>query len=138
MGSYLFVQVSLIFWVADLRRLHLASRRIEAKIRAESPNVKRVHIQYDPRVKSILRYAVALQKAGERLVEHLEETPCLALANIHLQEIIDNLYHGLAMGKAPRRGPIPACVCVMPDIVITPGEPAGKGARICLCRGRSG
>lgn len=52
-GSYLFVQASLIFRVADLKRLHLASWRIEAKIRAEFPNVDSV--------KNILRYAAALQ-----------------------------------------------------------------------------
>lgn len=70
----------------------------------------------------------------ERLGKHLGKTPYLALVNIHLQEmklskqkITANLYHDLAMGKAPSCGPITACVCVMPDIVITRDNLERKG-----------
>ena len=48
-GRYLFVQANLIFRITDLKRAHLASERIESKIRRELPHVDRVLIHYEPR-----------------------------------------------------------------------------------------
>ncbi|MCX6674524.1 MAG: cation diffusion facilitator family transporter [Methanothrix sp.] len=105
-GRYIFVQANLIFRVTDLDRAHLASERIEAKIRKELPHVDRVLIHYEPQAQKSLRYAAPLQDAQGTLGEHFGESPYFALVEIDLQEmklakqeIVANPYKDLAKGK---------------------------------------
>jgi len=63
-GRYLFIEASVTLRITDLKRAHLASQRIEEKIRNEITNVDRVIIHYEPLIKSQLRYAVPLAGLG--------------------------------------------------------------------------
>ncbi|MGV8174245.1 MAG: cation diffusion facilitator family transporter [Methanothrix sp.] len=131
-GRYLFVQASLILRVTDLKRAHLASERIEARIREELPNVDRVLIHYEPKVKSMLRYAVPLANARGSLGEHFGESPYFALVEMDLaemrlskQEIIANPYQDLAKGKGIKVAQF--LLDYKPDVVITRESLTGKG-----------
>ncbi|MCU0637621.1 MAG: cation diffusion facilitator family transporter [Methanothrix sp.] len=131
-GRYLFVQANLVFRVTDLKRAHLASERIEARIREELPHVDRVLIHYEPKVKSMLRYAVPLADARENVGEHFGESPYFALVEMDLQEmrlskqeIIANPHQDLTKGKGIKVAQF--LLAYKPDVVITRESLTGKG-----------
>ena len=131
-GRYLFVQASLLFRVSDLRRAHMAGRRIEAEIKKEISQVDRVTINYQPIQRSILRYAIALQDARGALSWHFGESPYFALVDINLQrkdirrqEIVANPYNNLAKGKGLKVSRF--LLAFKPDVVICKESLAGKG-----------
>ncbi|HUS74505.1 MAG TPA: cation diffusion facilitator family transporter [Methanothrix sp.] len=131
-GRYLFVEASLIFRVTDLKRAHLASQRIEAKIRRELPNVDRVLIRYEPQVQTSLRYAVALQDARGTLGEHFGESLYFAMVEIDLQEmklnkqeIVANPYKDMAKGKGLKVAKF--LLTYKPDVIFVKESLIGKG-----------
>ena len=131
-GRYLFVQASLQFRVLDLRRAHMAGRRIEAEIKKEMPQVDRVTIHYHPIQRSSLRYAIALQDTRGTLSGHFGESPYFALVDIDLQrkdirrqEIVANPYSNLAKGKGLKVSRF--LLAFKPDVVICKESLAGKG-----------
>jgi cation diffusion facilitator family transporter len=131
-GRYLFVEANLIFRVTDLKRAHLASQRIEAKIRRELPNVDRVLIRYEPQVQTSLRYAAALQDARGTLGEHFGESLYFALVEIDLkemklnkQEIVANPYKDMAKGKGLKVAQF--LLTYKPDIIFVKESLIGKG-----------
>ena len=131
-GRYLFVQASLQFRVLDLRRAHMAGRRIEAEIKKELPQVDRVTIHYQPIQRSSLRYAIALQDARGTLSGHFGESPYFALVDIDLkrkdirrQEIVANPYSNLAKGKGLKVSRF--LLAFKPDLIICKESLAGKG-----------
>jgi predicted Fe-Mo cluster-binding NifX family protein len=118
--------------VTDLKRAHLASERIEANIRQELPHVDRVLIHYEPKVKSMLRYAVPLGDARGNVGEHFGESPYFALVEINLQEmrlskqdIMANPHKDLAKGKGIKVAQF--LLTYKPDVVITRESLKGKG-----------
>jgi cation diffusion facilitator family transporter len=125
-GRYLFVQANVIFRITDLKRAHLASERIEAKIRKELPHVDRVLIHYEPQARTSLRYAVALQDA------RFGESPYFALVEIDLQEmklnkqeIVANPYKDLAKGKGLKVAQF--LLTYKPDVILCKESLSGKG-----------
>ena len=131
-GRYLFVQASLQFRVLDLRRAHMAGRRIEAEIKKELPQVDRVTIHYQPIQRSSLRYAIALQDARGTLSGHFGESPYFALVDIDLQrkdirrqEMVANPYSNLAKGKGLKVSRF--LLAFKPDLIICKESLAGKG-----------
>ncbi|HNX39049.1 MAG TPA: cation diffusion facilitator family transporter [Methanothrix sp.] len=131
-GRYLFVQANLLFRVSDLKRAHLAGRRIEAEIKKELPQVDRVTIHYQPIQRSILRYAIALSDSGGGLSDHFGESPYFALVDIDLQmkgvgrrEVVANPYRDLAKGKGLKVARF--LLAYKPDIIICKESLAGKG-----------
>ena len=131
-GRYLFVQANVIFRIADLKRAHLASQRIEAEIRKEFPHVDRVLIHYEPRKQRSLRYAAALQDAQGTLGEHFGESPYFAIVEIDLQEmklakqeIIANPHRDLAKGKGLKIARF--LLTYKPDAIFCRENLSGKG-----------
>jgi cation diffusion facilitator family transporter len=131
-GRYLFVQANLLFRVSDLKRAHLAGRRIEAEIKKELPQVDRVTIHYQPIQRSILRYAIALRDSWGGLSDHFGESPYFALVDIDLQmkavsrqEIVANPYRDLAKGKGLKVARL--LLTYKPDMIICKESLAGKG-----------
>jgi predicted Fe-Mo cluster-binding NifX family protein len=131
-GRYLFVQANLVLRVTDLKSAYLTSERIEARIREELPNVDRVLIHYEPKVKRMLRYAVPLADGRGCVGEHFGESPYFAFVEIDLremrlskQEIIANPHQDLAKGKGIKVAQF--LLTYKPDVVITRESLAGKG-----------
>ena len=131
-GRYIFVQANLIFRITDLERAHLASERIEAKIRKELPHVDRVLIHYEPQARTSLRYAAPLQDARGTIGEHFGESPYFALVEIDLQEmklakqeIVANPFQDLAKGKGLKVAKF--LLTYKPDIILCKESLCGKG-----------
>jgi cation diffusion facilitator family transporter len=131
-GRYIFVQANIIFRITDLERAHLASERIEAKIREELPHVDRVLIHYEPQARASLRYAAPLQDASGTLGEHFGESPYFALVEIGLQEmklnkqeIVANPHKDLAKGKGLKVAKF--LLTYKPDVILSKESLAGKG-----------
>jgi cation diffusion facilitator family transporter len=131
-GRYLFLEASVTLRITDLKRAHLASQRIEEKIRNEIPNVDRVIIHYEPLSKSQLRYAVPLAGLGGKVGQHFGESPYFALIDIDLkqrrlqgQEVIVNPHKDLPKGKGLKVAKF--LLSYKPDVVLTKESLAGKG-----------
>lgn len=131
-GRYLFVEASLTFRVADLKRAHLAAQRIEAKIRQEVPGVDRVLIHYEPQAKTSMIYAVPLKDYKGTVGEHFGESPYFALLQIDLQkmglqrqEIVANPYKDLPKGKGLKVAEF--LLNYKPDVVLAKEDLARKG-----------
>ncbi len=131
-GRYIFVQANLIFRITDLKRAHLASERIEAKIRKELPHVDLVLIHYEPQVRASLRYAAPLQDASGTIGEHFGESPYFALVEIGLQEmklnkqeIVANPFRDLAKGKGLKVAKF--LLTYKPDVILSKESLSGKG-----------
>ena len=131
-GRYLFVQANLILRITDLKRAHLASERIESRIRRELPHVDRMLIHYEPSMQTRLRYASPLQDAQGTLGEHFGESPYFALVEIDLQEmklvkqeIVANPYKDLAKGKGLKVANF--LLAYKPDVILSKESLAGKG-----------
>jgi len=131
-GRYLFIEASVTLRITDLKRAHLASQRIEEKIRNEIPNVDRVIIHYEPLIKSQLRYAIPLAGLGGKVGKHFGESPYFALIDIDLkqrrlqgQEVIVNPHEDLPKGKGLKVAEF--LLSFKPDVVLTKESLAGKG-----------
>ncbi|MHB8118252.1 MAG: cation diffusion facilitator family transporter [Methanothrix sp.] len=131
-GRYLFVQANLILRITDLKRAHLASERIESRIRRELPHVDRMLIHYEPSMQSSLRYASPLQDVQGTLGEHFGESPYFALVEIDLQEmklakqeIVANPYKDLAKGKGLKVAQF--LLTYKPDVILCKESLSGKG-----------
>lgn len=131
-GRYLFVEASVVLRITDLRKAHLISEHIEAKIRKAVPNVERVLIHYEPRTKTVLRYAVPLAGTGGEVSKHFGESPYFALLDIdsksktlQRQETVANPHKDLPKGKGLK---VAAFLLVhKPDVIITKEVLVGKG-----------
>jgi len=131
-GRYLFVQANLTLRVADLKRAHLASERIESRIRKEIPQVDRVQIHYEPIVESRRRYAAPLADMGGRLSRHFGESSYFALVEMDFeemklvrQEIIANPHKDLSKGKGLKVAQF--LLGFKPDVVFSIEGLEGKG-----------
>ena len=131
-GRYLFVQANLTLRVADLKRAHLASERIESRIRKEIPQVDRVQIHYEPIVESRRRYAAPLADMRGTLSKHFGESPYFALVEmdfeemkLHRQEIVANPHKDLSKGKGLKVAQF--LLGFKPDVVFSRESLEGKG-----------
>lgn len=131
-GRYLFVQASLTLRVADLKRAHQVSERIESGIKREIPQVDRVQIHYEPIVESRRRYAAPLADMRGTLSKHFGESPYFALVEIDFeemrllrQEIVANPYKDLIKGKGLKVAQF--LLGFKPDVVFSSERLEGKG-----------
>jgi len=131
-GRYLFVQASLTLRVADLRRAHQVSERIESRIKREIPQVDRVQIHYEPIVESRRRYAAPLADMRGTLSKHFGESPYFALVEIDFeemrllrQEIVANPHKDLIKGKGLKVAQF--LLGFKPDVVFSSERLEGKG-----------
>jgi len=131
-GRYLFVQANLTLRVADLKRAHLASERIESRIRKEIPQVDRVQIHYEPIVESRRRYAAPLADMRGTLSKHFGESAYFALVEMDFeemkllrQEIVANPHKDLSKGKGLKVAQF--LLGFKPDVVFSRESLEGKG-----------
>jgi predicted Fe-Mo cluster-binding NifX family protein len=81
-GRYRFIESEITLRTRDLEIAHLASDRLETRIRAAVPNVDRVLIHYDPALRTHLRCGVPLESPAGRVSEHFGEAPYFAVLTI--------------------------------------------------------
>lgn len=131
-GRYLFVQADLTLRLADLKRAHQASERIESRILKEIPQVDRVRIHYEPIVESRRRYATPLADMRGTLGRHFGESPYFALVEMDFeemklvrQEIMANPHRDLSKGKGLKVAKF--LLGFKPDVVFSIESLEGKG-----------
>ncbi len=136
-GRYIFVEASITVRGADLKKAHLATERIEQKIRDAFPSVERVSIHYEPEAKAWLRYAVPLAAPEGTLAEDFGQAPYFALVDLDsrtgallLQEVVPNPHRGLGKGRGLMV--VEFLLTYKPDVVISRESLAGKGPGYAL------
>jgi cation diffusion facilitator family transporter len=131
-GRYLFVEASIALRMRDLKRAHLASLKIEEKIKREVPHVDRVLIHYEPQTKTVVRHAIPLADPRGEIGQHFGESPYFALMDIDLkqrslrrQEIVANPFKDLPKGKGLKVAEF--LLSYKPDVVLARESLVGKG-----------
>ena len=131
-GRYLFVEAEVAFRIADLKRAHQTSERIEREIREKVPHVVRVLIHYEPQKRTHLRYAIPLADAAGEVSGHFGEAPYFALVDIDLskramvrQEFLANPHLDLTKGRGLKVAGF--LLGRKPDAVVTRENLTGKG-----------
>jgi cation diffusion facilitator family transporter len=131
-GRYLFIEAHAALRITDLSKAHLASQKIEERIRRELPNVDHIVVHYEPRSKDCLRYAVPLAGSGGEVGQHFGESPYFALIDIDLrhvslqrQEAVANPHSDLSKGKGLRVAEF--LLSCKPDVILTRENLKGRG-----------
>lgn len=132
-GRYIFVEAIVNMKKTDLSKAHLASERIESKIRDLVPNVERVVIHYEPKERSFIRYAVPLENREGDISLHFGEAPYFAIldfnfneAKLMRKEILQNPYVELEKQKGMRSAEF--LLKYKPDLVFSKQKLTGKSA----------
>jgi predicted Fe-Mo cluster-binding NifX family protein len=131
-GRYIFVEADVELRITDLQKAHLASKRMEQRIRDEIPSVDRVLIHYEPAKKSHIRYAVPLLNRMGEISKHFGEAPYFALVDLDVdkpdmvrQEIITNPHAELKKGKGIQVARF--LLEQKPDVIVARESLVGKG-----------
>ena len=131
-GRYRFIEADVALRVDDLEKAHTVSQRIEEAIRAEVLHVERVRIQYEPHIRSHLRYAVPLANAEGTVSEHFGEAPYFALVTVRSadgqverQEVLPNPHATVEKAKGIRVGEW--LVGLKVDVVLLREDLRGRG-----------
>ena len=132
-GRYIFVEAIVNMKKTDLSKAHLATERIESKIRELVPNVERVVIHYEPKERSFIRYAVPLKNRDGDISLHFGEAPYFAIldfnfneAKLMRKEILQNPYVELEKQKGMRSAEF--LLKYKPDLVFSKQKLTGKSA----------
>jgi cation diffusion facilitator family transporter len=132
-GRYIFVEAIVNMKKTDLSKAHLASERIESKIRDLVPNVERVVIHYEPKERSFIRYAVPLENRDGKISLHFGEAPYFAIldfdssgAKLMRKEILQNPSVELEKQKGMRSAEF--LLKYKPDLVFSKQKLTGKSA----------
>ena len=132
-GRYIFVEAIVNMKKTDLSKAHLATERIESKIRDLVPNVERVVIHYEPKERSFIRYAVPLENRDGDISPHFGEAPYFAILDFNFRnekllrkEIIQNPAAGLDKQKGIRSAEF--LLKYKPDLVFSKQKLTGRSA----------
>ncbi len=131
-GRYKFIELIITLKVNSLKKAHIVSHEIEQRIKAEIPHVDHILIQYEPREKDFLVYAVPLAEDKHTLSDHFGDAPYFYFCKvglkdkkIHTEKIEINPYTLLERGRG-----IEVSKWLLNkgiDIVLTRKELTGKG-----------
>jgi cation diffusion facilitator family transporter len=132
-GRFIFVEASVVMHETDLENAHLASERIQSKIRELVPNVERVTIHYEPEERSLLRYVVPLSDSSGTISAHFGEASYFAILDVSVsepglkrREIVQNPAKEMERQKGIRTAEY--LISFKPDVVFSKKSLAGKSA----------
>jgi len=136
-GRYIFIETTVTMRTPDLKKAHLASQKIEEKVRSMVPSIDRILIHYEPETKTQLRYAIPLSNKEGQISEDFGKSPYFAIVYIDTtektvvrQEIVADPYHELEKGKGIKIAQF--LLTYKPDIVLARENLAGKGPGYAL------
>ena len=105
-GRFRFIETSLVLRTNDLKKSHMVSEEIEARIMQQVPHVEKVVIHYEPVSSDHLRAAVPLADTNGTVSEHFGEAPWFAVVLVRLsdrkiehQEVHENRFGHIDKGK---------------------------------------
>ncbi len=132
-GRYIFVEATVVMHETDFGDAHLASERIQTKIRELVPNVERATIHYEPEERSHLRYAVPLSDPSGTVSPHFGEASFFAILDISVnkpelkkREIVSNPAKDMERQKGIRTAEY--ILSLKPDVVFSKQSLSGKSA----------
>lgn len=132
-GRYIFVEAVVNMKKTDLSNAHLATERIESKIRDLVPNIERVVIHYEPKERSFIRYAVPLENRDGDISLHFGEASYFEIldfdsrgAKLLRKEILENPSVGLEKQKGMRSAEF--LLKYKPDLVFSKQKLTGRSA----------
>ncbi|UUX93079.1 cation diffusion facilitator family transporter [Methanoplanus endosymbiosus] len=85
-GRFIFVEATVNMKRSDFSGAHIASERIESKIRELVPNVERTVIHYEPKERLHLRYAVPINGPEGEICSHFGEAPYFTVLEFNLKD----------------------------------------------------
>jgi cation diffusion facilitator family transporter len=132
-GRFIFIEATVVMHDTDFGNAHLASERIQSKIRELVPNVERVTIHYEPEERSHLRYVVPLSDSSGTISDHFGEASCFAILDVSVsepalqrREIVQNPAKEMEHQKGIRAAEY--LLSFKPDVVFSKKSLAGKSA----------
>jgi len=136
-GRYRFVQANIEVRTSDLEKAHRLSHELEQAIKEGVPNVERVVIHYEPRVKTSLTYGIPLDEPAGAVSEHLGGAPYFALVQVDRekgdlvrQETIANPYRDQEKQKGLQAAKLLVAQGV--DVLLVREDLEGKGPSYVL------
>lgn len=108
-GRFLFIQVTITLNISDLETAHKISETIENRILSQIPNIEKITIHYEPKVRTHHVLALPLSDKSGRISPHFGEAPYFALVHLHRdhhtvdsKKIMDNPHCTVATAKGLR------------------------------------
>src|SRR6056297_2751329 len=85
-GRYRFIQADITLNVNNLEAAHKISEAIEHQILTQIPNIEKISIHYEPRVRTHDILALPLSDTSGRISSHFGEAPYFALLHRHIDK----------------------------------------------------
>jgi len=85
-GRYRFIQADITLNVNNLEAAHKISEAIEHQILTQIPNIEKISIHYEPRVRTHDILALPLSDKSGRISSHFGEAPYFALLHRHIDK----------------------------------------------------
>lgn len=85
-GRYRFIQADITLTVNDLEAAHKISEAIEHRILTQIPNIEKITIHYEPRVRTHDILALPLSDKSGQISPHFGEAPYFALLHRHIDK----------------------------------------------------
>ena len=82
-GRYRFIQAAITLNVSDLEVAHKISEAIENRILTQIPNIEKITIHYEPKVRTHDILALPLSDKSGQISSHFGEAPYFAILSLH-------------------------------------------------------
>jgi cation diffusion facilitator family transporter len=108
-GRFRFIETTITLNVGDLEKAHRISETIEARISSGIPNIEKITIHYEPKIRTHDIVALPLSSESGHISPHFGEAPYFAILHIHRdkrttdnKKIIDNPHCAVQTAKGLR------------------------------------
>ena len=108
-GRFRFIETTITLNVGDLEKAHRISETIETRISRTIPNIEKITIHYEPKIRTHDIVALPLSRRSGHISAHFGEAPYFAILHIHRdtrttdkQQIIDNPHCAVETAKGLR------------------------------------
>lgn len=108
-GRYRFIQAEIILNISDLEAAHKISEAIENRIIAQIPNIEKITIHYEPKVRTHDIWALPLSDKSGHISAHFGEAPYFVVLHLRTdnhtidsQKFMHNPYCTVSMAKGIR------------------------------------
>jgi len=108
-GRFRFIEVTITLNTGCLEKAHRISEKIESRISSRIPNIEKITIHYEPKIRTHDIVALPLSSKSGHISPHFGEAPYFAILHIHrgnrttdIKQIIDNPHCAVETAKGLR------------------------------------
>ena len=108
-GRYRFIQADIILNISDLEAAHKISEAIENRILTQIPNIEKITIHYEPRIRTHDTWALPLSDKSGHISAHFGEAPYFIVLHLHRddqtidsQKVMENPHCTVSTAKGIR------------------------------------